>query len=230
MLSRHRPRRIEPLTSLVTLLALVFTVVPASAKPQPSLLTMSNHGTPISAATFRTDPFGTPMDALRLLGRRGGGWFYAFRRSNGEQCYGIGSATRIGVSGCPAVFPRRGAPVLNDSVVRSRCPSVSGEYWSIQGFAADGVRTVIALSASGQVIAQTKVVENIFRIDHAVLFTPTPPAATAKPVATILARNFTGQIVYRSPPLPPCTPGGGSPGNVSPGSGSGASPGGGPGV
>jgi hypothetical protein len=138
---------------------------------------------------------GISADNISILGTRGDRSFYRL----GDHCYGLGPASPtnhvFGAMGCVPKFPSPEVPVLDFTVFGSSVgpderprPQTMTVHAS-EGIAADGVAKIAFLDAGGQVVADTPVIDNIYRFDPA-------PAGTA---LKLVAYDATGEVVFSQP-------------------------------
>jgi hypothetical protein len=158
---RVRPRRIAIAVALAAAIAVPAT---AFAGRLGDLLGISNDGTPVSASTV--EPGETKLDAamqdlkvsgtMQSLGTLNGVAFYATRNADGDFCVamvrvdgqlGKGFGCDLNADGFPSADVR--ALTFPDLT-------------RLQGIAADGVATVEALDANGDVLDSTPVENNLF--------------------------------------------------------------------
>ena len=179
------PRRIALAAAFVA--AAIALPAAAFADGIGALFHFSSEGTPVptSASPFARDS--TLSQAMRELDfpsrlhpltEREGIRFYAARRANGEFCFAIELDGRKAV-GCNVspTFPSAERPIVDFS-------RFSNGAW-IVGFAADGVRTVALVDASGGTIASAPVIDNVYAASNDV------PGA-----AGVAALDAHGNVVY----------------------------------
>lgn len=176
-----------------------------SSEPAP-LDRVSNQGTLFSALRPRDEQALGRMREGRssqdiaaagifILGTRGDRSFYRLS----DHCYGSGPASPsnyvFGHIQCVTAFPSRDVPVLDATVFGSTAgpderprPETLTVHAS-EGIAADGVAKVALLDADGQVVAETPVVDNIYRFERV-------PAGNA---LRVVAYTATGEIVFTQP-------------------------------
>lgn len=181
---------------------------PSAPSTEPaSLDRVSNRGTPFSSSLGRRDEFaltrmargaggdGISVGDISILATRGDRSFYRLS----DHCYGVGPAAPtkhvFGAIHCVPKFPSSEAPVLDFTVFGSSAgpderpqPQTMTVHVS-EGIAADGVVKVAFLDAGGQVVADTPVIDNVYRFDPA-------PAGTA---LKLVAYNATGNVVFSRP-------------------------------
>lgn len=165
--------------------------------PGGDLAELSNHGQPIDATPGQRQELET-VGAVRAsrLASRGGRIFYRLLRADGSVCYAVdrtNDTDRIGNTSCPAVagsFPSPGQPVLDLSVFESTS-HVAGDTHLVaaQGFAADGVATVVLLDETGRVVARAHAADNVYALD-----VPAGRVAT-----TVVAYDRDREEVFRLP-------------------------------
>jgi hypothetical protein len=165
--------------------------------PGGSLGQMSNDGQPIEATPGQQKELHIvgAVRASRLAARRGR-FFYRLLRSDGTVCYAVDRTNdpdRIGNTSCPAVagsFPSPGQPVLDLSVFESTSHVVGDTHVvAAQGFAADGVATVVLLDEAGRVVARAPAADNVYALD-----VPAGRVAT-----TVVAYDSAHAEVFRLP-------------------------------
>lgn len=177
-----------------------------SNEPAP-LDRVSNRGTPFSSLLPRDEqalsrmrggvgvPESISADDVSILGTRGDRSFYRL----GDHCYGSGPASPtnyvFGEIRCTPAFPSRARPVLDSTVFGSTAgpderpqPQTMTVHWS-QGIAADGVAKIALVDADGQVVAETPVLDNIYR------FGPVPAGNATK----VVAYSATGEVLFSMP-------------------------------
>jgi hypothetical protein len=186
---RPEPFRLPKRPALAAVLAAVAIGVPAVAYSQEigGLFGFSNEGTPVptSASPFTRDSslneamqeLGFPS-RLQLLTERDGIAFYAARRADGTFCFAIDLDGRraVGCSISPA-FPSPERPIVDFSRFSNGA--------RIAGFAADGVRSVALVDATGARIAGAPVVDNVYAASNTV------PGAVG-----VEALDAEGNVVY----------------------------------
>ena len=152
-----------------------------------NLFGFSNEGTPVatSGLPFAEDSslneameeLGFPT-RLQLLAERDGVGFYAARRADGAFCFAVEIDGRkaVGCNLSPA-FPSPQRPIVDFSRFSNGA--------RIVGFAADGVRAVALVDASGATIATAPVIGNVYAASNA-----TPGAVG------VAALDAQGAVVY----------------------------------
>jgi hypothetical protein len=167
--------------------------LPPASIPDP-FATISNHGAPVAVtAAQRTAlrQIGLPnLRTIFLLGKRAGHVFYSLGRNRRARfCYAIGlaGAADFRNTACTVGFPTRWRPFLDSSVVQLRPADRVTETLAIVGLAADGVRSIRVLDASGHVAAIIPVRGNIYA------YVPRAPIA----VVELQALDANGQVVQR---------------------------------
>jgi hypothetical protein len=156
-----RPRRVAIGVALAAIVAVPAT---AFAGRLGDLLGISNDGTPISTGSIL--PGETKLDAalselklgatMQSLGTLNGIRFYATRNADGDFCFAM---VRVdGQLGKGLGCVRRGHSFPSATVQALTFPDST----RLQGLAADGVATVQALDASGNVLDSTPVEDNLF--------------------------------------------------------------------
>lgn len=136
-----------------------------------------------------------PVKEVLILATRGDRSFYRLN----DHCYGVGPASPtnhvFGAIHCKPNFPSPDAPVVDFTVYGSTAgpderpqPQTMTVHAS-DGIAADGVAKVAFADADGQVIADTSVIDNIYRFD------PRPAGTALK----LVAYDATGEVVFSTP-------------------------------
>jgi hypothetical protein len=168
---------------------------------------VSNQGTPFSTLLPRDEQalsrmrggVGVPerisAEDVSILGTRGDQSFY---RLSGH-CYASGPASPtnhvFGQIQCVPAFPSRVRPVLDQTVYGSTAgPGERPQRHTMtvhtsQGIAADGVAKIALVDADGHVVAETSVLENIYRFERV-------PAGNA---TKVVAYSATGEVVFSMP-------------------------------
>jgi hypothetical protein len=180
-------------------------VAPESSRPAP-LDRVSNRGTPFSELRPRDEQalsrfqYGPSrrrisVEDISILGTRGDRSFYRL----GDHCYGAGPASptnhAFGHISCVPDFPSPDVPVLDATVFGSsagpgeRPPPETLTVHASEGIAADGVATVALVDTDGQVVAETPVLDNIYRFERV-------PTGTA---LRVVAYSTTGEVVFSQP-------------------------------
>jgi hypothetical protein len=177
-----------------------------SNEPAP-LDRVSNRGTPFSSLLPRDEQalsrmrggVGVPerisAEDVSILGTRGDRSFYRLS----DHCYGSGPASPtnhvFGQVQCAPAFPSRVRPVLDQTVYGSTAgpderpqPHTMTVHMS-QGIAADGVAKIALVDADGHVVAETPVLDNIYRFERV-------PAGNA---TKVVAYSATGEVVFSMP-------------------------------
>jgi hypothetical protein len=106
---------------------------------------------------------------IRQIAVRDGRTFFVIDKSDGSHCYAVGDEGDSNLFGgieCPAAsyFPTPTHPILDMSAVRLS-PTDSQRQLTLmrlEGFAADGVASVAVITASGQITADTPVIDNVY--------------------------------------------------------------------
>lgn len=172
-----------------------------------SLDRVSNRGTPFSSLLPRDEqalsrmrggvgvPESISVDDFSILGTRGDRSFYRLS----DHCYGSGPASPtnyvLGEIQCSPAFPSRGRPVLDSTVFGStagpgeRPQRQTMTVHASQGIAADGVAKIALVDPNGHVVAETPVLDNIYRFERV-------PAGN---VTRVLAYSATGEVVFSTP-------------------------------
>lgn len=176
---------------------------------------VSNRGTPFSSLLPRDEQAlsrmeqgqssqGIAVEDIAILGTRGDQSFYRLS----DHCYGSGPASPtnhvFGLILCAPAFPSRAQPILDQTVYGSTAgPTVYGStagpderpqpramtVYTSQGIAADGVAKIALVDANGHVVAETSVLNNIYRFERV-------PAGNA---TKVVAYNATGEVVFPTP-------------------------------
>jgi hypothetical protein len=176
---------------------------------------VSNRGTPFSSLLPRDEQAlsrmeqgqssqGIAVEDIAILGTRGDQSFYRLS----DDCYGSGPASPtihvFGLILCAPAFPSRAQPILDQTVYGSTAgPTVYGStagpderpqpramtVYTSQGIAADGVAKIALVDANGHVVAETSVLNNIYRLERI-------PAGNA---TKVVAYNATGEVVFPTP-------------------------------
>jgi hypothetical protein len=73
--------------------------------------------------------------------------------------------TSLDAIACPGAFPTNDAPVLDLSVIEANLKTGDLRIDVLQGWAADGVKTVEAVDAQGGVVGTASVRQNIYGLD-----------------------------------------------------------------
>jgi hypothetical protein len=175
-----------------------------SNEPAP-LDRVSNRGTPFSSLLPRDEQALSRMrggvavpeniSVVSILATRGDRSFYRL----GDNCYGTGPASPtkhvFGAISCTDSFPSAERPVFDFTVFGSTAgpderpqPQTMTVHTS-QGIAADGVAKVALVDADGHVVAETPVLDNIYRFDRV-------PAGN---VTRVVAYSATGEVVFSMP-------------------------------
>lgn len=171
-----------------------------------SLFGLSNGGTPVSTAGVNLNDAQILREdhvdvggGVTLLAARGSTAFYASRTNDGRTCLLTGPAagnapTRITINTpCERDFPSATQPILGFYVLSREPGSRVQSIAALRGLAADGVATVVAVDANGNVLLSAPVKDNVYSADRA----GEPAAATS--VASIEARDSAGAVVYTEP-------------------------------
>ena len=162
--SEPEPLRLRPRAALAAAAIAAAVTVPAAAFADDigSLLGLSNQGSPVATSTIdlshdtkideAMQELGFPT-TLHLLGTRNGIDFYAARRADGVYCFAIEVGAHQGGVGCDlnGAFPSPQQPVF-----------VFPPLLHFAGLAADGVATVAALDAAGNIVVSAPVSGNLF--------------------------------------------------------------------
>jgi hypothetical protein len=181
---------------------------PSTPSNEPAPLDrVSNRGTPFSSSLGPRDEFaltrmargvgggGISVDDISSLATRGDRSFYRLS----DHCYGLGAASPtkhvFGAIHRVPKFPSPESPVLDFTVFGSsagpdeRPQPKNMTVHASEGIAADGVAKVAFLDADGQVVAETPVIDNIYRFD------PAPAGSALK----LVAYDATGEVVFSTP-------------------------------
>jgi hypothetical protein len=168
---------------------------------------VSNRGRPFSSLLPRDEqvlrrmrggvgvPGSISVEDVSILATRGDRSFYRMS----DHCYGSGPASPtkyvFGQISCTDNFPSAERPVIDFTVFGSTAgpderpqPRTMTVHTSA-GIAADGVAKVALLDADGHVVAETAVVDNIYRFDRV-------PAGN---VTRVVAYSATGEVVFSMP-------------------------------
>lgn len=136
------------------------------------------------------------VEAL-LVTTRGGRSYFRVANSAGSDCYAVGPLTptnyRLGQIRCSAEFPSAETPILDFTVFhQASSDPASARVYRSEGFASDGVADIALQAASGELVAVTPVVGNVYSL-------PNPPD---EHVTKLLARDATGAVVWTQAFLP----------------------------
>lgn len=169
-----------------------------SASPE-SLTTISNEGVPVPL-TRRTRAFLSAPRGLRpglagqvlLMARRGPTAYFRVPLNDGGSCFYTGRATdgkgyELGGGSCWTPAPR--FPILDLSPIQADGPG-GFQVLQVQGFATDGVKTVALTDLDGNVIAETAVRDNVYKI------TAYPPGGVSALLALDEGQNVVQRIKY----------------------------------
>jgi hypothetical protein len=181
-LPQRRPLRVRRAAIALTVSAAVAVPAVAFGGRLADVLGISNEGTPVSTSAVLPgqDRLDQAMQELRVggsmqsLGTLNGVSFYATRNGDGHLClaidgpYGKGFGCDLNAAG----FPSSSAQVLTFPT-----------GLRLQGVAADGVATVEALDAAGNVLDATPVTRNLFASDKAL------PVGAARTIVTLDAKG-----------------------------------------
>jgi hypothetical protein len=161
------------------------------------LTRMSNHGRPVDPGPRqRKEMENVEATSVALLSERDNRSFYRLSRDDGNVCYAIDNSTEpdhIGNTVCPLTatsFPTPNTPVLDLSVFESTS-HVPGDFHVVaaQGFAADGVASVVLVDGNGHFIARRRSANNVYALD-------VPPGRVA---TAVVAYDADGAEVFRVP-------------------------------
>jgi hypothetical protein len=177
-----------------------------SNEPAP-LDRVSNRGTPFSSLLPRDEQalsrmrggVGVPerisADDFSILGTRGDRSFYRLS----DHCYASGPASPtnyvFGQVACVPAFPSRARPVLDQTVYGStagpgeRPQRHTMNVHSSHGIAVDGVAKIALVDADGHVVAETRVLDNIYRFERV-------PAGNA---TKVVAYTASDEVVFSMP-------------------------------
>jgi hypothetical protein len=188
---------------LAIAIAVVFAAITrdaqSAAAPPPTdrLDRVSTRGAPFSSLLLRDqrvlNDMGRAGAEISILARSGERAFYRL----GKDCYGSGpvspSEYTFGVIKCSSDFPTAAQPVLDFSIFHSSSggdakPSAA-TLWRSEGIAADGVAKVALVTADGQSIAETAVVDNKYS------FSALPAAGGV----SLVAYDARGKVVFSEP-------------------------------
>lgn len=142
---------------------------PAAPRPTGKALLMAERG---AIAFFRI-----PL-------ADGGSCFYTGRRADDGERYDVGGGA------CGGGFPTPSHPILDQSPIQADGPG-GFLVMRIEGFAADGVKTVAVTDLSGKVVAETAVTQNVYKI------TAYPPGGVSELRALDEGRNVVYRWSYR---------------------------------
>jgi hypothetical protein len=158
---RVRPRRVAIAVALVAVIAIPAT---ALAGKLGDLLGISNQGTPVSVSSVL--PGETKLDAamqelkvsgtMQSLGTLNGIAFYATRNAEGDFCFAMVRVDEQFGKGFGCDLNADGFPSADVQAL------TFPQFTRLQGVAADGVATVEALDANGNVLDSTPVENNLF--------------------------------------------------------------------
>jgi hypothetical protein len=172
------PIRVRPGRAVLVLAVVAAVAVPATAFAGKlgDLLGISNGGTPVSASSVF--PGESHLDqamqelkvggTMQYLGTLNGFAFYATRNTNGNFCFAIARVDGQFGKGFGCDLNADNFPSTDVKAITFP-PAIM-----LNGVAADGVATVEALDADGNVLASTPVQDNLFASG-----TPLPPGMAA---------------------------------------------------
>lgn len=130
---------------------------------------------------------------LRFLGERGGHAFYIVSALTGGLCVAMGPRGSYGLAvlACPhgsaaAPFPSLEEPLLGVSGVDYEPTSGGIQYFTLEGFAADGIARVGLIGDDG-ILYDAAVVQNIYY----------RKLGTAVSARALVAYDRSGAVVYR---------------------------------
>lgn len=198
-------RRVAPLALALGLLVMG-SAVAATATQGFGLF----NGAPVSESDFSAQgrfllsDIGAPgKRAITLVGSRAGTAFYRIERADGTNCWIAGDVDKrpdVSAAACPPAgeyfsFPSKEQPILDFSEFEAhgRDRSVAVPV-KLVGLAADPVRSVGLVDASGKVIAATEVVNNIYSTTDL----PNTPARQLE------AFDDAGNLLYNQCAEAPC--------------------------
>lgn len=182
------PLRMPRRRLVVALAAAVAVLVPA-ALAVADAIGISNDGTPVPLDSV---PLGPALEDLKVggtmqyLGTLNGVAFYATRNADGRYCMAVDHVDEQYQKGVGCDLRPDGFPSAQVRVMTFPAGS------ELQGIATDGVATVEALDASGNVLDSTPVVNN--------LFASTTPIDGG--VAAIVVLDANGDILAEQPTPP----------------------------
>lgn len=180
--------------ALVAVLVAVAFAAFASGGSEANV-TVSNEGRAVTlgdvaAADLERTVGGTPTH----LGILGSQRFYRLDGTSKGTCYGIsqgnGKNERFSFITCPSAeegFPTRKRPVVDASVAEKRRDGTSFLY-SVQGWAADDVKRVVAIDRLGREVASAPVDRNLYAIE--------PQTLANKEAITLVALDADGEPLY----------------------------------
>jgi hypothetical protein len=154
--------------------------------------TLSNRGRPLAIRGLRTR--WTRITTGNVLAVRHGRVLYRLEQANGDPCFGVGPAEKLGSPGsviCPrGGFPTAGSPILDFSVYEGTRHDVRElSLYRAEGFAADGVAAVEFFRPDGTVVLTVPVSGNVY----------STTAVPKGPVAGAYAVDKNGKRLGRSP-------------------------------
>lgn len=131
------------------------------------------------------------------LATRGERSYFRVANNAGNDCYGVGpvkpTSYRLGQIRCSAEFPSEARPVLDFTVFHQPSSEpMSTRVFRSEGFAADGVADIALQAGSGELVAVTPVIDNVYSLLG-------PPD---QHITKLLARDATGAVVWAQPFLP----------------------------
>jgi hypothetical protein len=147
----------------------------ASSPPATGRLDqVSNRGKPFSSLLPQDhrvlSQMGRAVGEISILATSGERAYYRL----GNECYAAGPASptdyTFGVIKCSAEFPTAARPVFDFTVSHSSSTDpdsapATATLWRSEGLAADGVAKIAYVDDSGQIAAETPVVNNTYRFD-----------------------------------------------------------------
>jgi hypothetical protein len=169
-----------------------------------SLFGLSNAGTPASTERVDLGDLQILHDdhvdlsaGVTLLATRDATAFYITRTDDGRTCLLTGPAggtepARITINTpCERNFPSATRPILGYYVLARAPRSDVQSIFALRGLAADGVASVDAVDASGRVLMQAPVTDNVYSTDHSSSHAPGGASVTR-----IEARDSAGNVVH----------------------------------
>jgi hypothetical protein len=165
-----------------------------------TLAAFSNRGRPIEMAVpERLGPNVKPTGEVVLISEYEGHRFLRLPRKDGSSCWALADR-RFGDWGLTEYacesdftrFPDPKRPVLTVGRLSVSTAERLSDYVTFAGFAADGVKRVAVIDENDRVVPVADVVRNVF-------YAPTPPTR----VKAIAALDAAGEVVWRSPGVPP---------------------------
>lgn len=128
--------------------------------------------------------------AITRLGASNGTAFYEIAAAGGGACFAVGPEAGGISGGCLGGSGRLEQPLIDMSVIAMNPADGTFRFRTIQGIAADGVRSVGVVAADGAVHT-TPVVGNVYRMSD--------DAVPAGPIIALLALDSTGSTIFTKP-------------------------------